>query len=300
MKHLLRTAIAAGALIGAASVAEAGTITWDFGTSGGKLLNPSGSFSAPASGFNNKITTMSGQEAVFQSGSGGSFVGVNGWSSVSGNNNANPPTSGTPSSTDPSNISQANNFRQNSISTSGIGVCASNCSGNPGVDIADTELLRVDLNDGASGHPSWNLDSILFSNFVANPADQVEFWFTTSADPNPLSTNPQIDLTKLQSGSSDRCVGGIINDTCLFNFSAINDNSINAYQYLWVEAVNPDSNTSPQPNVLLDQLTGMTAPAPSIGVGLPASLVVGGLLFGATALGRGKKPRSLGTAIRRA
>jgi hypothetical protein len=38
-------------------------------------------------------------------------------------------------------------------------------------------------------------------------------------------------------------------------------------------------------------------PAPLIGRGLPVLIAVGGILFGAKLLERGKKPRALGTAI---
>jgi PEP-CTERM motif len=257
MRSALHVVAAAGALVLAASAANAAAITWNFGTSGyslaiaPSLIATSGPFSATASG-NTAAITANGQDALFTS--GGFTVGAFAWG-----NGDNTQGKVTQSNNYPTTINGA------SVHITGLGACESLCSGFS-TTLGDTEYLTLAL----ESHPSWSLQSIVFGDVMVSPGEQVEFWLNNDATQS-ASISDKHDDTILQMGANV-CVGGIgANGSCLFDFSALGVDPDN-YQYLWATAVNPNSNTANQPAILITQLTGETDPVPE-----PSTLSVLGI-----------------------
>lgn len=255
MNRAARIAVAAGALMLAANVANAAAVSWNFGTSGGTLLNPGGSFGAPAVGFNDPIGA-NGQMAVFESNNAGLFVGANAYSN--GGDGA------------VSKVTQRNNA---DYGQTGIGVCSTLCDPDLRLDVSNTEWLRISLNNpnaGATDHDGWDLESIVFGNVNTTPAFQLEFWFSDGAVKSTAIANKNF-ATQLQVG--DVC-DTLVGTSCFFDLSGF-DASINDFDYLWITA---GPNVSPQPQILLTQLNGVieavAAPEPAtlalLGAGLLA------------------------------
>jgi len=276
-------AAATAALACVANAAAAGEVTWNFGTSSGQLLNPSGTFSATPSGSTSVITPTNGQEAVFTS----QGISVGAWGSCNGGTVSNPCNA---------KVTQENNYStkdwaNNTVFETGIGVCNTLCTGGANnAAIGDTEWLTIALNDpllGGTSHASWDLESITFGNVLSVPGQEVEFWFSNSPNLATAKTN-KIDDTILQT-ATNKCVGGIgAQGSCLFDFSAINDPLLNSYDYLYVTAVNPNGND--QPAIVVQSLTGdPPTPAPE-----PASIaLIGAGLFGLRAAGRRRQKARL-------
>jgi len=277
--RILRAAVAIAAFACAAGAASAGEVTWNFGTSSGQLLNPGGSFSATPSGSTSVITPTNGQEAVFTS----QGISVGAWGSCNGGTVQNPCHA---------KVTQEDNYstkdwNNNTVFETGIGVCNSLCTGGSNnAAIGDTEWLTIALNDpfsNATSHSSWNLESITFGNVLSVPGQEVEFWFSNSANLATAASN-KIDDTILQTATT-KCVGGIGSQgSCLFDFSAIHDPLLDSYDYLYVTAVNPNGND--QPAIVVESLTG----DPPGAVPEPATLaLVGAGLLGVRAAGRRRR-----------
>jgi PEP-CTERM motif len=249
MKRFFQITVAAGALAVATHAASAAEITWDFATSSYYLLTPpsttTGPFSAIASGTNGAITPTNGQGAIFYDSSNQYFVGAYGWGS------------GTATKVTQSN-NRATTVDGVHVTLNGLGVCNGSCTGALST-IGDTEWLAINL----GSHPKWNLLSIVFGDVLANPNAQLEFWFDNDSTQSTAKNN-KIDDTILQGNTAGtECVGGIGADhSCLFDFSALAIDP-DAYTYLWVTAVNPNStNANLQPAILVTALNGETIPVP--------------------------------------
>jgi PEP-CTERM motif len=271
MKWFLQIAATVLTFSLAVSGANADVVTWNFGTSSGQLLNPTGSFAATASGSTSVITPTNGQEAVFTS--GGFSIGAFAWCN-----------GGTLSNPCRSKVTQENNYstrdwNNNTVVETGIGDCNSLCTGgDDNAAIGDTEWLTIALNDpttAGTSHPDWQLQSITFGDVLASPGEELEFWFSDSAVLLTAETD-KIDDTFLQTITA-QCVGGIgTQGSCIFDFSALDDPNLNSYDYLYITAVNPNGND--QPAIVLESLTGdfisSGPPGPDTSVPEPATLAV--------------------------
>jgi hypothetical protein len=139
---------------------------------------------------------------------------------------------------------------------------------------------------------------------VDSGADISKVDLSNFAAGNPLDAGYNTELGTGMAGDPTS-VAELSNGTVEFTFSpAMGSSGQVSSQFLEVET---DTTTHMPGNVCSSNSTTTKcgagyepSPAPPIGVGLPAVLGVGGLLFGASLLERSKKRRSPGTAIAQA
>jgi hypothetical protein len=255
MNRFLLTIVASSAIAVAANTANATEITWNFGTSGYTLVNPSGGPDpATASGATAAITA-NGQGAVFYDTSHLYSVTANAYST---DNSPQPHIS-----TGTEKVTQSNNYSVSGSALTGLGACNSNCTGIL-TSIGDTEMLGIDL----GSHSAWTLESITLENFLLSPSsDEAILWFSDSSN----GASPE-DITTLVNSSSCAAIGA--DGSCTFDFSASTDADLNDYTYLFVTAYNYNGT---QPAIVATQLTGNTDP---VRVPEPATLsLLGAGLF---------------------